>query len=493
VAAVPRTVSVIASCGGPGGSAADLLELLAASGMPGPVTAGVPTGHHGCAVLDWAATGAMGLTGWPDGPPLAPAAPVMTRVRGAATMLGGLTAAVGSRVDLDPSTVLCGRAALLGLDRRGRTSVGGACRLVRAADGWVALSLARPADVEALPAAYGLPIDVASAAGHRTPAAPGPAAGADAANEPWASLAAVIATLPAEAAADRGQLLGIPAAALVSAAGEAPASPWRIEQVGRAAPRAVAGDLTVVDLSAMWAGPLCAHLLGRAGFRVIKVESRERPDGARAGDPRFFDWLHGGHDGVTVDLATAAGRDLLRRLVDRADVVIEGSRPRALAQLGIEARSVVSDRPGRTWVSITGYGRDDDGAARVAFGDDAAVAGGLVARDRAGGPVFAADAIADPLTGVLAAVAAVASVMAGGGRIVDVAMARVAGWAAGIGDEPVPHALERDAGGRWAVRCRGAASDGMQEVVAAEVPNVGRRGPEFGRPAERLLAELGVA
>jgi crotonobetainyl-CoA:carnitine CoA-transferase CaiB-like acyl-CoA transferase len=194
----------------------------------------------------------------------------------------------------------------------------------------------------------------------------------------------------------------------------------------------------VVDLSAMWAGPLCAHLLGRMGMRVVKVESVHRPDGARLGEPAFYDWLHAGHASVALDFTTSSGRAMLRHLVERADVVIEASRPRALAQLGLDAEAIVAARPGVTWVGITGYGRtytaDHAGPDPVAFGDDAAVAGGLVAWERgqsgAAYPVFCGDAIADPLTGLYAALAVAASVLAGGGHLLDIAMRDVAAFVA---------------------------------------------------------------
>ena len=84
----------------------------------------------------------------------------------------------------------------------------------------------------------------------------------------------------------------------------------------------------------------------------------------------------------------------------RADVVLEASRPRALAQFGIDAEALTTGTPdGRgpqAWVSITGYGRTGDEANRVAFGDDAAAAGGLVSWTD-GEPLFCADAVADPL------------------------------------------------------------------------------------------------
>jgi crotonobetainyl-CoA:carnitine CoA-transferase CaiB-like acyl-CoA transferase len=181
-----------------------------------------------------------------------------------------------------------------------------------------------------------------------------------------------------------------------------------------------------VDLSAMWAGPVAAQLLGRAGARVVKVETATRPDGARRGPARFFDALHGGHESVTVDVATSEGRGRLGALLERADVVIESSRPRALRQLGFDAERMVRARPGLTWLAITAYGRSSAWSNRVGFGDDAAVAGGLVARDDAGDPVFCGDAIADPLSGLEAVRAVGESLQRGGGEVIDVSMAQVA-------------------------------------------------------------------
>jgi crotonobetainyl-CoA:carnitine CoA-transferase CaiB-like acyl-CoA transferase len=114
----------------------------------------------------------------------------------------------------------------------------------------------------------------------------------------------------------------------------------------------------------------------------------------------------------------------LAGLLDVADVVIEASRPRALEQAGLDA-ATRAPRSGRVWVRITGYGTADGLGNRVAFGDDAAVAGGLVGRG-AGGPVFCGDAIADPLTGLEAASAVLESLDRGGGEVIDVAMAGVA-------------------------------------------------------------------
>ena len=88
-----------------------------------------------------------------------------------------------------------------------------------------------------------------------------------------------------------------------------PSPPTRSRE--RATRGAFDGSL-VVDLSALWSGPLCAHLLTLAGARVVKVESASRLDGARRGPPAFFDLLHAGQESVVLDLPTE--RDRLRHL-----------------------------------------------------------------------------------------------------------------------------------------------------------------------------------
>ncbi len=124
--------------------------------------------------------------------------------------------------------------------------------------------------------------------------------------------------------------------------------------------------------------------------------------------------------------------------------------------LGLDAGDFLTGGPGRTWVSITGYGRSGHRSGRVAFGDDAAVAGGLVGRDPNGDPVFCADAIADPVTGVLAAVAALASVTSGGGHLVDCSMSAASAFVNQGGRCPGAHRVERQGDG-WMAFCDEAA------------------------------------
>ena len=132
------------------------------------------------------------------------------------------------------------------------------------------------------------------------------------------------------------------------------------------------------------------------------------------------------------------GRRALAALIASADIVVEASRPRALAQLGIDAERCLRERPGTTWISLTAYGRDGPAANWVGFGDDAAVAAGATAalRERSGYEVFCGDALADPLAGTHAALAGLASFQAGGGHRLDLSLRDVT--AAILADAPMP-------------------------------------------------------
>jgi hypothetical protein len=387
----------------------------------------------------WAASGALSLTGPPDGPPLLPPQPLLERI-----------AALGQRVGVDAFAVMSERALISGSRRGGRISCGGTTRLLSCADGWVAVSLARPDDVTAVPA--WLEVEPPGAA------------------DVWAVTEAVLAETEAAVARERAVLLGLPVAILAErrAIPEGPVSATRL---GDASP--LTSPPLVVDLSALWAGPLCGRILRHHGARVVKVESPRRPDGARRGPPKFFDLLNGGTRSVAVDLRQAGDVARLHALLRTADVVIEGTRPRALEQLGIDAQALVREGP-RVWVSVTGHGRGMTERHRVAFGDDAAVAGGLTATDTSGEPCFFADAAADPLTG-LAAAAATLDTLAGGGRwLLDIPLAGVAAeLATSLGAAP------------W-VAWRGP------EPEVRVPPPPASRGPRLGEHTMSVFAEVGI-
>src|SRR3546814_4611282 len=111
-------------------------------------------------------------------------------------------------------------------------------------------------------------------------------------------------------------------------------------------------------------------------------------------------------------------------LSGRADSVNESSRPRALRQLGIEAEKRVCSRPGLTWIAISGYSRTVPEEDWIAYGDDAGAASGLSAllHRTTGQWAFVGDAIADPLTGIHAALAAWRNWRAGGSKLLSLSL-----------------------------------------------------------------------
>ena len=398
-------------------------------------------------------TGPAGMT--PLGPPLG----MVAKLREIGEILSRRAAAVGGELAVDPLALLGERAAIGALERHGDVSCGGASRLFRACDGWMALTLARPDDVDLVPAwlQAGTPED-----------------------DVWATVAQEAATQRSVELLDRARLLGLPAAVLPPASPAIPAAPAPLLPLPLGA-RAIDGppapptprlaDLLVVDLGSLWAGPLCGALLAGAGARVVKVESTHRPDGARLGPEAFFDLLNGAKQSVALDLGTPEGAAVLRDLLTRADVVIEASRPRALAHMGIEADGLVAAGGPRVWVSITGHGRAAPHSGWVGFGDDAAVAGGLVSW-HGEQPCFCADAVADPTTGAVAAAAVLDALVTGGRWVLDVALAGVAAHLAGPTvptGEPPPTAVPP--------RARRAPG----------------RAPHLGEHTDAVLAELGVS
>lgn len=394
--------------------------LLRSLGVVRPAAITAPGEHPAIA---WARSGLMWLTGPADGPPQMCPAPLAACAEGA---LAALWAVAGSQPALAPgaASLLGERAATAGLSRRGTISAGGGCRLLPTADGWIAASLVReddwllvPAWLEESPGAWN-----------------------------WARLATTVQCRRTEALVERARLLGLAVTPMNAPASSTPS--WLRLEHGRSwegDSRSQGRAPVVIDLTALWAGPLCAHLLQLCGAHVIKVESRQRPDGARRGPGVFFNLLNAGKASVALDFDSTRDRDALRRLCASADIVLEASRPRALRQLGLQAEALIDENPRLTWVSLTGYGRAEPQAAWVAYGDDAGVAGGLSAllHEVSGTPLFCGDAIADPLTGLHAAVAALQSQRSGGGRLVSLTLRDVVAHCVGFETPRDGRALRR--------------------------------------------------
>lgn len=317
--------------------------------------------------------------------------------------LAAMTARRGRRVDVAQLGIL-DRSGQLALSPPGLHSPNGACRLFRAADGWMVVNLARDEDRALIPAwlkreFYG---------------------------DPREAIARYAKRYTRSELVEQAMLLSLPAAAVGEVSADtvdAPLLSYGACVTGR-------GDLKVVDLSALWAGPMCGAILAAMGAQVLKIESRLRPDLTRISTPDFFRRLNSRKRCIALDFGSESGRSALRDAFAKADVVITSARPRAFAGLGLSPGEVFERNPGLVWVAITGYGWTGEAATRVAFGDDAAAAGGLVRWTPGGAPRFLGDALADPVTGLAAALGALRGLEAGGGVLVDVALARTAAGAA---------------------------------------------------------------
>jgi len=377
---------------------------------------------HSLAVSRWADSGAMALSGPADGPPdVAPAA-IAPRIDALALGIARATDALSQQVQLWGVELLGERAAIAGLTRRGSISVGGAARMVAAADGWLALNLARPEDVECVPALVGEALDPTD----------------------WSSVEKAVAGRRLVDLVEIGVLLGMPLAAIPDTLQPAPDEPWEVLHVGSQRGR-VPNRPLVIDLTSLWAGPLAGSILCAAGARVIKVESRRRPDGTRSGPPDFFDLLNAGKEMVALDFRDPEDRGRLHALLASADLVLEGSRARVMAELGIDPAELADT--GVSWISLTGYGRLGLSGNRVGFGDDAAVAGGLFVAGVP--PRFVADAAADPIAGLAAGLVALTLLAGETAAVVDVPLSRAAAWARGD-DDPSQVDVFRQ-GGVWVV------------------------------------------
>lgn len=420
----------------------------------------------------------MALSGTPDGPPRLASGPLASAARGAGLAIAALSGRA-EHASRDWAALLGERAALFGLRRRGVVSCGGHARLLEGRGGWLALHLPREDDWRSVPAwleqawpdAIGRgPLDRAGEASARA----------------WAWIAERVREHPAEQLVARARLMGLAAAEAPRAFAGDRSDGWRLDHATETLPRTqgldAARPLRVLDLSSLWSGPLATSLLVECGADVVKLESPTRPDGARAGEARFFSLMNADKSPAALDLQEAGDRARFEALLDLADVVVESARPRALAQLGYDATGWAGRRAGRLWVSITGYGREHEW---IAFGDDAAVAAGLAWSDGAPTPAFCGDAIADPLTGLHAAALILAHRRAGRGGLLSLSLRDVV---ADCAREPDPTAaraqVERDGeADAWTVRC----GDARVAVAAPRARAVRGAAPSLRPPGRDVF------
>lgn len=195
----------------------------------------------------------------------------------------------------------------------------------------------------------------------------------------------------------------------------------------------------VVDFTAFWAGPAATHSLAAFGADVIKVESIQRPDGIRySGGMRkdVEDWWEYGwvfhamntnKRSVTLDLQSDEGLRLVRRLIEKADVVVENFSPRVMEQFGLGARALLDLNPRLVVVRMPAFGLTGPWRDRVGFAPTMEQIAGLAwVTGLPDGPPIAPRGACDPLAGAHAAFATLAALectdRTGRGQLVEVPM-----------------------------------------------------------------------
>jgi len=148
--------------------------------------------------------------------------------------------------------------------------------------------------------------------------------------------------------------------------------------------------LCVIDLTRVVAGPFCTMMLGDMGAEVLKIEEPRHGDDSRAWAPflggtgSFFLALNRSKKSVALDLKSADGADVLRRLIETADVLIENFRPGSLAELGFDVGTVSAMNPRLIYCSISGYGQTGPSAQLPGY--DAVLQGEAGIMDMTGSP-----------------------------------------------------------------------------------------------------------
>ncbi|HEY2715053.1 MAG TPA: CoA transferase [Solirubrobacterales bacterium] len=192
-------------------------------------------------------------------------------------------------------------------------------------------------------------------------------------------------------------------------------------------------DLVVLDLSSFMAAPMAAMWLADFGAQVIKVEHPRgdmmRDWGSRRdGVPLFWKMVGRNKESITLDLHEDAARDVLRRLVEKADVVVENFRPGTLAEWGLAYEALAEVNPRLIMLSVSAFGQTGPYSHRRGFGTLAEAMSGYayMTGEPDGPPTLPSFGLADGVTGLTGAFAVLAAVheqrLSGRGQHIDLAL-----------------------------------------------------------------------
>lgn len=196
--------------------------------------------------------------------------------------------------------------------------------------------------------------------------------------------------------------------------------------------------IRVLDMTHVLAGPFCTYQLGVLGADVIKIEPPDNPDMTReegvvpalndAAYGTYFQAQNAGKRAITVNLRDQAGRDVLRRLIKTADVLVQNYAGDALEELGFGYDAVSAIQPKLIYCTLTGFGRTGPKADHPAYDVVVQAFSGLMSANGtpATGPVRVGPPMVDYGTGAQAALAISAALLqrekTGKGQRIDVSM-----------------------------------------------------------------------
>ena len=200
--------------------------------------------------------------------------------------------------------------------------------------------------------------------------------------------------------------------------------------------------ITVIDLTRILAGPFCTQLLGDLGANVIKIERPGSGDdtrrfgppylhdeaGTNTGESAYFMSCNRNKRSVAIDISSSEGQVLLRRLIEKADVLIENFKVGNLARYGLGYDDLKKDCPGLVYCSVTGFGQTGPYADRPGYDPLIQAMGGVmsVTGTPDGAPQKVGVPIADLMTGMYASVAITSALrsreLTKKGQYIDVSM-----------------------------------------------------------------------
>ena len=202
----------------------------------------------------------------------------------------------------------------------------------------------------------------------------------------------------------------------------------------------------VLDLSKVLAGPYCTMILGDLGADVVKIE-HPRGDDTRTWGPPFVEGesayylaVNRNKRSAVVDLQTADGRDLIKRIAAEADVLVENFRAGSLDRIGLSLADLRAANPRLITLTVSGMGADGPDRELAGYDFIVQAAGGLmsITGPEAGPPSKVGVAVVDLTTGMMAANAVLAALYArektGRGQHIDISLLETAvSWLANVG------------------------------------------------------------